>query len=567
MSRRALILTIGRPAQTLGLQVSLKIRLVLILSAVLSIGIALGAVVLWLHARAAMRSEMATTLRSAERLISAVRSQPGLAGLSPVGLTESLDRLRHIRVIRPDGGPLNTDVAGVPRWFSRLIAPDTEGFEPIDLTVGDLTGGGAHEQVVLQADPSDEIREVWQDVRVIMVIAAALFLCVGGLVYLGLARGLRPLADLEAAFDRLESQDFESRVPEGAVPELDRIHRRFNRMAAVLRSTRDRERTLASHLIDVQEAERRGLARELHDDLAPLLFTASVYLTTIQNHVQTRKYGSIQDSLAAIEHTVAELQGRIRAMLRRLRPQGLDELGLDQALRDLVDTWRARQVHTDWTIETSGLRDDLDDTLRVTIYRIVQECLTNVARHAGARRASVRVAVVPADAVTADALRPSGTPGQIAEIQVEDDGKGMAPETPFGLGLTGIEERVQALGGALALTKRHPQGLCVQAWMPVQGPRPRPQKARTAERVSDTGPHRRTRRVPPLVAGGMRAPRDPPSGRRRNFKRPFSSTKSSRARTENVGMITPWAARNELSWRARRATARPLRSWAWTSIS
>jgi two-component system, NarL family, sensor histidine kinase UhpB len=206
----------------------------------------------------------------------------------------------------------------------------------------------------------------------------------------------------------------------------------------------------------------------LHDDLAPLLFTASVYLTTIQNHLQTRKYGSIQDSLAAIEHTVAELQGRIRAMLRRLRPQGLDELGLDQALRDLVDTWRARQVHTDWTIETSGLRDDLDDTLRVTIYRIVQECLTNVARHAGARRASVRVAVVPADAVTADALRPSGTPGQIAEIQVEDDGKGMAPETPFGLGLTGIEERVQALGGALTLTKRHPQGLCVQAWIPVQ---------------------------------------------------------------------------------------------------
>jgi len=444
--------------------VSLKIRLVLILSAVLSIGIALGAAVLLLHARAAMRSEMDTALRSAERLVSAVRSQPGLASLSPVGLTESLDRLRHVRVIRPDGGPLppeNTDVAGVPRWFSRLIAPDTEGFESIDLTAGDLTGGDAHEQVVLQADPSDEIREVWQDVRVLLVIAAALFLCVGGLVYLGLARGLRPLADLEAAFDRLESQDFETRVPEGAVRELDRIHKRFNRMAAVLCSTRDRERTLASHLIDVQEAERRGLARELHDDLAPLLFTASVYLTTIQNHLQTRQYIGIQNSLAAIEHTVAELQGRIRAMLRRLRPQGLDELGLDQALRDLVDTWRARQGHTDWTIETSGLRDDLDDTLRVTIYRIVQECLTNVARHAGARQASVRVTAGPVNTATVAANR-------VVEIQVEDDGKGMVSEVPFGLGLTGIEERVQALGGALILTTRHPQGLRVRAWMPVQ---------------------------------------------------------------------------------------------------
>jgi len=131
--------------------VSLKIRLVLILSAVLSIGIALGAAVLLLHARAAMRSEMDTALRSAERLVSAVRSQPGLAGLSPGSLTESLDPLRHVRVLRPEAGPLppeNTDVAGVPRWFSRIIAPDTEGLESIDLTVGDFTGGGAHERVI-----------------------------------------------------------------------------------------------------------------------------------------------------------------------------------------------------------------------------------------------------------------------------------------------------------------------------------------------------------------------------------------------------------------------------------
>lgn len=452
-------------------QVSLKIRIVLIVSAVLSIAIALGAVVLWLHARAAMRSEMDTALRSAERLISAVRSQPGLASLRPEGLTESLDRLRHVRVIRPGADPLppqNTEVAGVPRWFSRLIAPGPEGFESINLTLGDLTVGSAHEQVILQADPSDEIREVWQDVRVLIVIAAALFLCVGGLVYLGLARGLRPLADLHAAFERLEAGNFETRIQERAVVELKRIHQKFNRMAEVLRSIRKRERALASHLIDVQEAERRGLARELHDDLAPLLFTASVYLTTIQNHPQTRQYSGIHDPVAAIEHTLAELQGRIRAMLRRLRPQGLDELGLDQALRDLVKTWQSRQGHTDWTIETSGLQDDLDDTLRVTIYRIVQECLTNVARHASARRASVRVAVVSADAATADAPRSSGTPDRIAEIEVEDDGKGMAPDTPFGLGITGIEERVQALGGALTLTKRHPQGLCVQVWIPVQ---------------------------------------------------------------------------------------------------
>ena len=365
---------------------SLKIRLVLILSAVLSIGIALGAAVLWLHARAAMRSEMDTALRSAERLISAVRSQPGLASLRPEDLTESLDRLRHVRVIRPGAGPLpprNMHVAGVPRWFSRLIAPATEGLESINLTVGDLTVGGAHEQVILQADPSDEIREVWQDVRVIMVIAAAMFLCVGGLVYLGLARGLRPLADLEAAFDRLEAGDFESpciRACGAGTPSHPQTLQPHGR--SVVLDARPRART-RKPLVDLQEAERRSLAQELHDDMAPLLFTISVHLTTIHSFLQGRQYTAIPEALGASEKTVAELQERIRAMLRRLRPQGLDELGLDQALHDLVETWRSRQRQTEWAIETSGLTDHLDDTLRVTIYRIVQECLTNVARHAG----------------------------------------------------------------------------------------------------------------------------------------------------------------------------------------
>ena len=126
------------------------------------------------------------------------------------------------------------------------------------------------------------------------------------------------------------------------------------------------------------------------------------------------------------------------------------------------ETWRSRQRQTEWAIETSGLMDQLEDTLRVTIYRIVQECLTNVARHAGARRTSVRVAVVPAHGRTGK----SATAGQVVDIWVEDDGKGMRPETPFGLGLMGIEERVQALGGAMALSRNGPSGVspCVSAY-------------------------------------------------------------------------------------------------------
>ena len=187
---------------------SLKIRLVLIVSAVLSIGIALGAAVLSLHARAAMHSEMDTALRSAERLISAVRSQPGLASLRPEDLTESLDRLRHVRVSRPGAGPPPPERAS-GRGAAMVFPAHRPSHRGLGIDQSD--GGRSHGRqcawvAILQADPSDEIREVWQDVRVIMVIAAAMCSCVGGLVYLGLARGLRPLADLEAAFNRLEAR-------------------------------------------------------------------------------------------------------------------------------------------------------------------------------------------------------------------------------------------------------------------------------------------------------------------------------------------------------------------------
>ncbi|MGH8471594.1 MAG: histidine kinase [Gammaproteobacteria bacterium] len=426
-----------------------------------------GAAFIVSHARDAMQAEIRATLQSVHALVS--HSPPDPQVLSSAARqavsAKALDGLRHIRVV-PAGTPHSgrqvlDKVAGVPGWFVRLLAPEMGGLEPIV-----VAAGTSRTPFLVQADPTDEIREVWRDVHVLLLLGSTLLFSVDGLVYAGLAHGLRPLADLHAAFERLEAGNFETRIQERAVVELKRIHQKFNRMAEVLRSTRERERALASHLVDLQEAERRSLAQELHDDMAPLLFTISVHLTTIHSFLQGQQYTAIPEALGASENTVAELQERIRAMLRRLRPQGLDELGLDQALRDLVQTWRSRQGHTDWTIDTSGLGEDLDDTLRVTIYRIVQECLTNVARHAGARRASVRVAVVRADGANVDTPKLAVSLTRMVEIQVEDNGKGMGAEVPFGRGLTGIEERVQALGGALILTKSHPQGLCVRARIP-----------------------------------------------------------------------------------------------------
>jgi two-component system sensor histidine kinase UhpB len=181
-----------------------------------------------------------------------------------------------------------------------------------------------------------------------------------------------------------------------------------------------------------------------------------VRTTTIHNLIGRECYAEIPPQLNAIDTTVAQLQNRVRVILWRLRPLALDELGLEKALHDLVVTWQTRCPQVKWSLETHCLNDTLDDILQVTIYRIIQECLTNIAWHAEAHNAWVRL--VAHGEVARDA-------GHV-DIQVEDDGQGMSPGTQFGLGLTGIQERVRALGGRLTVTS-HNGGVRVHAAIPI----------------------------------------------------------------------------------------------------
>jgi len=296
-----------------------------------------------------------------------------------------------------------------------------------------------------------------------MLIAAGTFLLVCGLVYLGLRRGLRPLDDLVAAFEKLERDDFSVRVSEEAAPELSRIHRRFNHMAEVLGQARQQNQLLANHLVNVQEEERRHLAREIHDDVAPHLFGVKVHSSTIHTLVEQQRYAEVAGQLRAIDDTVGQLQTQVRAILKRLRPPTLDELGLEEALSDLVEGWRMRCADTHWTLEITGPLAELDDILQITTYRVVQECLTNIARHADAHHAFVNIAIVPETCLRE--AQPGAT--EAIEILVRDDGRGMSQDTRPGLGMTGLQERVQALGGVVTLSRLGGQGLCMLARIPI----------------------------------------------------------------------------------------------------
>jgi len=206
----------------------------------------------------------------------------------------------------------------------------------------------------------------------------------------------------------------------------------------------------------VQEEERGQIARDLHDEMGPPLFCIRANVSALSEGAPSPAV--IKQNVASIGEQAEAIQTLLRRLLQRLRPPGLDELGLAEALRTLVGSWRA--AHPELEISLT-LGDDfglVSEAVELAAYRVVQESLTNIFRHARARKARVSVDYVSLDE--------SGTTEALRAV-VEDDGIGIGEATVRGLGLTGMNERVQACGGTLRITPIAGGGTRVEAIFPL----------------------------------------------------------------------------------------------------
>jgi signal transduction histidine kinase len=319
-----------------------------------------------------------------------------------------------------------------------------------------------------------------------------LFLVVAALFAWGAARSVRrPLRALTQSADRLAAGDLSQPVP---VPserarhddEIDRLSRAFETMRVALAAslaevtqantelehrvaarTRELERLyaelkdrdarradLVKKLLSAQEDERRRIARELHDETCQTVAALAVGLDTV------RRAGSPEVASAKLEDARA-LASRTLDGLHRvifdLRPSVLDDLGLASAVR----WWVARHLTPAGItahVEIENLDNRLPPTIEIPVFRAIQEALTNVVRHSRAKTVLVQM---------------SRGPGGLA-VDVEDDGRGFTPaevatpsESGQGLGLLGMRERVEILGGTLTLDSSPGAGTHVSFTVPV----------------------------------------------------------------------------------------------------
>jgi signal transduction histidine kinase len=198
------------------------------------------------------------------------------------------------------------------------------------------------------------------------------------------------------------------------------------------------------------DEERLRIARELHDSLTHQISIIKVQAEAAV-HVARRRGEQVPEALLAIQEAVREATRELRATLEALRdddttpPPGLDHI------EELVE--RARTMGLDATLTIEGRRHDVPAAVSRTVYRIVQESLTNVARHANAATASVRIDHRP----------------DVLSVRVDDDGRAAPGTVPTpGVGLQGMRERVTALGGRLRAGPRAEGGFTVQAELPVE---------------------------------------------------------------------------------------------------
>jgi two-component system sensor histidine kinase UhpB len=217
---------------------------------------------------------------------------------------------------------------------------------------------------------------------------------------------------------------------------------------------------LAQQYVDMQEYERKALARDLHDELGQYLNAAKLDAVTIRDAMAG--HSEVHAAALALIANIDRVYGVVTGLIRQLRPVGFDDLGVGAALEHCVNEWRSRLPLATVEMSIIGDFETLDETRGLVLYRLVQEALTNIARHSYATRVEIRISAGPA----ADSR-------QWIEILIADNGAGTDMRVPrTGLGLVGMRERVSALGGSIAVTSERGAGFRVRATLPMTRAQP-----------------------------------------------------------------------------------------------
>jgi len=436
----------------MSLRDQINLRIVLTSLLILLLG---GCFDIWL-ARGSVSKEIASSLNLAAQLIQVNFPKARQGGVDindwlPSFVSLEQTRHLHIELQQADGGvvkftadPKPEAADSPPDWFVKLVASDYPSLRQQVATVGGTV------TLLIAADPMDEISEAWQESRAFFLSLCALSALTFLAANLVFNRAFKAIAMIVNGLQAIEQGEYRQKLPVFAAQEFARIAKAINHLTDVLDAAQRENSALALHSLRIQEEERRRLSQELHDELGQSLTAIKVMAVTLEKPMADSRKISAQISQVC-DHLLAV----VRSMMRHLHPLALAELGLKAGLEDLLGHWNSRYPDLALGLECPDSVDGLDPAVAIQVYRVAQECLTNIVRHAGAGNATVRLDLSPGDGLT---------------LQVADDGRGCGDVAGRpGFGLLGMRERIKSLGGCFTVESLPGQGTCVTATIPLPG--------------------------------------------------------------------------------------------------
>ncbi len=418
-------------------RLSLRARLLLPMAAMILGALLLGALALQTVSPEQFEYENAQGARSAQRVAEALNAALTTVGnpqqtldafAASLGTSEAIEFVRSVPT--PERSAVRVHDGNVPGWFTALLRiPELSATFPIRI-------GTAHAgDIVFNPDLSADIFEKWIGFLAIVTSGSVLMLLAALSAWLTTGTALRPLAQLGAGLTRMRNGEYDTAIPMAGPPEIRKSCAEANQLAATLRRLSRDNRELLRKLVSVQDDERRELARELHDEMGPLLFAVRANATALSEAAGgAPEPGSPAEGILAAAEA---LQHANRRILEGLSPLYVAELGLDESIRTLLRNAQAQAPTIKLNSAIDPRLNELDGLLSQTTYRVIQESVTNVLRHAWATAMDVAARI--------DA-------GQVA-IEISDDGVGLPQRASFGRGLTGMHERVRALNGSLSVSR------------------------------------------------------------------------------------------------------------------
>lgn len=418
----------------------LQVRLIATVAAALLITTCLSVVPIYWHAKSKVATEMQAALAVGEQVakteIQSVESRHDLSRRLELMIAHFHgDRHLRAKLVAANGGTIASSRLAppdntAPRWFQRFL-----GAEPLTSTLVLMRPLPSLQAVIIEADPTNEVGEAWHDLTTFASLLGLFCVLVLASVSWIVTRAMTPIQSLLDGYGQIGAGNLKVRVTPSGSAELERLCHGFNEMGGELERMAARNTRLSQQLEDVQEEERADLARDLHDEISPLLFAADVDAAVISKLARGDDQTEISDRTEAIRSAIKNLKKIVTLLLGRLRPAVLLDQGLDVAIDNLVSTNQPRHPNVTFNTKVASVEAPLG--LLSVIFFVAREAVANALRHGAPSVISIAIQAPDTETI---------------RLTVDDngrglDGRGLKP----GFGVKGMKDRIDRLGGQLAI--------------------------------------------------------------------------------------------------------------------